>query len=94
MIGDLVSTGVSCIFPAGRAVKLVKDGVNITNSANPLILAKNITLTVLDCCAPPPIRLAAHCIAAGVLTLSTLTSPNPVTAGGAIHAITEIYNKC
>lgn len=50
------------MFPGGRALKLIKNSVNITNSTNPLTLTKNITLTVLDCCAPPPVRLVAHCV--------------------------------
>lgn len=50
------------MFLGGRALKLVKNGVNITNSTNPLQITKTITLTVVDCCAPPPVRLAAHCI--------------------------------
>ena len=54
------------LFPGGRTLKLIKNGVSITNSSNPVVLAKNITLTVVDCCAPPPLRLAAHCVAASV----------------------------
>lgn len=41
------------IFPGGRALKLVKNGVNIINSTNPLQITKNITLTIVDCCALP-----------------------------------------
>jgi len=75
MFGDFLTY----MFPGGRALKLVKNGINITNSTNPLQITKNITLTVLDCCAPPPIRLAA---------------PNPVTVGSSIHLISEIYDNC
>ena len=62
---NLIAAGATYLFPGGRALKLVKDGINVTNSTNPLILIKNITLIVVDCCTPPPVRLAAHCIAAG-----------------------------
>lgn len=62
---DLITGGATLLFPGGRALKLIKNGVNITNYTNPLILTKNITLTVLNCCAPPPVRLAANCIGAG-----------------------------
>jgi hypothetical protein len=85
---------VTYIFPGGRALKLIKNGVNITNSTNPLQLTKNITLTVLDCCAPPPIRLAAHCVGAGALIAASIASPNPVTIGSSIHLISEIYDNC
>mgnify|MGYP000211904672 FL=1 len=54
----------------------------------------NITLTVLDCCAPPPARLAAHCLGAGAVIAASIVSPNPVTVGTAIHLVTEIYDNC
>jgi len=82
------------MFPGGRALKLIKNSVNITNSTNPLTLTKNITLTVLDCCAPPPVRLVAHCVWAGAVIAASIASPNPVTIGSAIHLITEIYDNC
>ena len=82
------------MFPGGRALKLVKNGVNISNSTNLLQITKNITLTVLDCCAPPPVRLAAHCIGARALIAASITSPNPVTIGSSIHLISEIYDNC
>ena len=63
MLG-LIAESLTYMFPGGRALKLIKGGVNVTNSSNPLILAKNITLTVVDCCSPPPVRLAAHYIGA------------------------------
>lgn len=75
-------------------MKLIKNGVNITNSSNVLILTKNITLTVIDCCTPPPVRLPAHCIGAGAVVAASVASPNPVTIGSAIHLITEIYEQC
>ena len=47
------------VFPFMRVVKLVRYGVNITNSTNPITVVSNITLTVVDCCCPAPLRLAA-----------------------------------
>lgn len=91
---NLLTQPLTYIFPGGRALKLVKDGVNITNSSNPVILAKNITLTVIDCCSPPPIRLAAHCIGATAVLAASVASPNPVTIGSAIHLVTELYEQC
>ena len=82
------------VFPGGRVMKLFKNGVNITNSSNVLILTKNSTLTVIDCCTPPPMRLAAHCIGASAVVAASVASPNPVTIGSAIHLITEIYEQC
>ncbi len=90
---DLLTTGITYLFPNGRALKLVKNDVNITNSTNPLILAKNTTLTVLDCCAFPPVRLAAHCIAAESVIAASVVTSNPVTIGSAVRFVTEIYEN-
>lgn len=91
---DFITIGATYLFPGGRALKLVKNGVNITNSTNPLILTKNITLTVIDCCTPPPVRLIAHCVGACAVIAASVGSPNPVTIGSAIHLVTEIYDNC
>ena len=91
---ELLTAGAEYMFPGGRALKLVKSGISVTNSANPLILTKNITLVVIDCCAPPPLRLAGHCIAAGSLIAASIVAPGPVTVGSAIHIVTEIYENC
>ena len=91
---DLITTGATYVFPGGRALELVKNGVNISNSTNLFVVTKNITLTVLDCCAPPPMRLAAHCIGAVAVIAASVASPNPVTIGSAVHLIAEIYDNC
>lgn len=91
---NFITSGLTYMFPGGRALKLVKTGFSITNSSSPLVLTKNITLTVIDCCTPPPVRLAAHCIGATAIIAASVASPNPVTIGSAIHLITEIYDQC
>ena len=91
---NLLAAGASYLFPGVRAVKLFKAGTKIANSSNPLVLAKNVSLTVLDCCAPPPVRLTAHCLAAGSLVVVSLVSPNPITSGCALHVISELYEEC
>ncbi len=93
MLG-FITESLTYLFPGGRTLKLIKSGVNITNSSNPLLLAKNVTLTVVDCCAPPPLRLAAHCVAASATIAASIASPNPVTIGSAVHLVTELYEKC
>lgn len=90
----LITIGATYLFPGGRALKLFKNGVNLTNSTNPLMVTKNITLSVLDCCAPPPVRLVAHCVGAVAVIAASMASPNPVTIGSAIHLISEIYDNC
>ena len=94
MLGSLIIGGVTFLFPVGRALKLVKNSVNLINSPSTLTLTKNITLTVLDCCAPPPVRLMAQCAGAAAIITSSIVSPNPVTIGSAIHLVTEIYDSC
>ena len=88
---NLITTKATYLFPGGRTLKLVKNGINISNSTNPLILTKNITLTVVGCCTPPPVRFLAHCVGVGAVIAASVASPNPVTIGSAIHLVSEIY---
>ena len=85
---------VPSIFPFGQVVKLVRSGYKITNSTNPLTVTTNITLTVLECCAPPPLRLAVTCVAFTASLASSVMAPNPVSLGATVHFIGEIYDKC
>jgi hypothetical protein len=82
------------IFPLGRIVKVVRSGYNVTNSTNPLSIGANITFTVLECCAPPPLRLAVICVSFAAALTSTVMSPNPVSLGATVHFMGEIYDKC
>ena len=91
---NLFAGGLNYVFPGARALKLVRNGINVTNSINPIILTKNIIFTVVECCAPPPIRLVAHCLGAGAVIAASAASPNPVTIGSAVHLVTEIYDNC
>ena len=91
---QIIAGAATYLFPGGRTLKLIKNGVNITNSTNPLIITKNITLTVVDCCAPPPVRLAFHCSAVVATIGASVVAPNPVTIGSAVHLLTEIYENC
>ena len=82
------------IFPLGRAVKVIRTGYNVTNSTNPLTIGANITLIVLECCAPPPVRLAVTCVAFAAVLTSAVMAPNPVSVGATAHFMGEIYDKC
>ena len=82
------------MFPSVRALKLVKSDVNITNSTNLIQLTNNIRLTILNCCAPPSLRLAAHCVGTLAVIAASVTTSNPVTIGAAVHLVTEIYENC
>ena len=48
LINLLVTTGIYLFFSV-RTIKLVKNSVNVTESLNPLTLAKNVTFVVVDC---------------------------------------------
>ena len=87
---DLIATGGTYLFPDGRALKLLKNKGKITNSTNPFVLTQNISLTVLDCYAPPPL----HCVVAVAVIAASVASPNPVTIGSAVYLISEIYENC
>ena len=60
MLG-LITDSLTYLFPGGRVLKLIKQGVNITNSSNPLILTKNITLTVIaaSVASPNPVTIGS-----------------------------------
>ena len=90
----LIGRGISYLFPAGRTVKLVMDSINLTNSSNPLVLAKNVTMIVVDCCSSSPLQLGIHCIAVGSLVDASVINPNPLTIGSGIHIVSEIYEDC
>ena len=94
MLEGLIVKGVTYLFPGELALKLVKNGLNRINSTNPLILTKNITLTVLNCCAPLLVKLVANCLGVGTLIVVSVTSLNPATIGLAIHLVTEIHDNC
>lgn len=91
---SLVSTITLNIFPFGRIVKVTRTAVNITNSTNPVVVTLNVTKTVLECCAPPPLRLAVDCVALGAGVVSTIASPNPISVGVAAHFVGKIYDEC
>lgn len=82
------------MFPAIRTLKLSMKAINITASANPITFSKNVTLVVIGCCAPPPLKLAAHCVSAGSLLAASCIAPNPITIGSFTHVITELYDEC
>lgn len=90
MMGD----GGEYMFPGGRILKVVNMTRTATESSNPLVIAGNLTLTVVDCCCPPSIKLAAHCVAATSLIAASVVSPTPVTVGAALHLFGEIYENC
>lgn len=90
----LIRESFTYLVPGGQALKLIKNGANITNSTNPLNLTKNIPLTIIDCCSPAPIRLAAHCFAATTYIVIAVVRPNLLTIGSAIHLANEIYEQC
>jgi len=82
------------IFPLGRLVKIFRSGCKVTNSTNPLTIGANVTLTVLECCAPPPVKLAVTCVTFGAALTSTLMAPNPISLGATVHFMSEIYDNC
>lgn len=88
---NLITSAGQVLFPGGRALKLLKSGVKLTESTSPVGVAKNITLTVVDCCCAPTIRLPVRCAALGV---PLFLPASPITIGWNIHLINEIYEEC
>jgi hypothetical protein len=93
--GELAVAGkVSTLFfPCGRIIKVLRSGYKVTNATNPFTVGANITLPVVDCCAPPPLKLAVSCTTFFVLLASTLMAPTPVGVGATVHYLGEIYDK-
>ena len=91
---NLIALSATYLFTGNRALILVKNGTNVINSTNPLILTKNITLVVVNYCMPATVQSVAHCIATGSLIAALVVSPNPMTIGSAIHVVTETYENC
>lgn len=89
-----ITAGATYMFSGKRALKLVKSGVNISNSKNPLVFTRITTLTVIYCCTPPTLRLSTHCISVGAVIGISCISPNLITIGLAIYLVTEIHEKC
>jgi hypothetical protein len=85
---------VDYFFPGFRLIKVLRQGARITNSSNPVMFISNVTLTVIECCSPPPVRLAAHCIAAASSIAASIASPNPISVGCAAHFVYELYDQC
>ena len=82
-------------FPFSRTLKLVRQGVSITNSKNPVSIAGGQqSMTVIDCCPPLPLKFTLHCASAATLIVGSVAVPNPTTVGAAVHIITEIIEKC
>lgn len=85
---------MTLLFFAGLILKLPKNGVKITNSSNLLIISKNVTLTVLDCCLPSPICLIDHCVDTALVIEASLINPNFAMISRVIHLVSEIYENC
>ena len=81
-------------FPVGRILKLTQAGIRVTNSTSPLGIAKNVSLTIIDCCCPAPVRLAAHCVGLAGLGISFAVAPSPVLGGSFLAMAHEIYDRC
>ena len=94
-IMKVVANNISLnIFPLGRVVKIVRSSYNITNSTNLVVIMANISLTVIEYCAPPPIILAIACVAFGGSLLSTIVTLNLVSQGANVYFMVDIYEKC
>ena len=78
---NLIAAGATYLFPGGRALKLVKDGINVTNSTNPLILTKNFGIELSSQEVPLQVLSSIYNVSQlssrwiSVVPLSTLKTP-------------------
>lgn len=94
IIIEVVGKIFNRVFPVSRIIKLGQVNMRVTNSSSPLGIAKNIFLTIVYFCAPPPTRLATHCVAFVDLEVSFAVSPNPIMGGSFVVVRHEIYDRC
>lgn len=83
------------LFPAGRLVKLSKTVIKNSESSDPIVMAKNLTMTVLDCCSSNSgLKIAIKCTSGITLFSTLIVSPNPITFGACLNMLSEIYEDC
>lgn len=90
---NLILAGAGYLFPASRILNLSRNGINMTSSTNPVILSKNVTLMVIDCCSFYLLKLIAYCVMASSLIGVSLLIFDLITVGLAIHVTTEIHGN-
>jgi len=54
----------------------------------------NITLTVINCCAPYPIKLTVYCVGIVRLIDALIAFFNLIIIGSRVDFITKIYKQC
>lgn len=82
------------MFPYSIALKLIKLVPNFTESTNSVLLTINSTLTVINCCAPYPIKLTAYCVGIVRLIDASIAFFNLIIIGLRVDFITKIYKQC
>ena len=87
---------ISILFLTVRGFKLFKFVSSSLEFTDPVVVIKNVTLTVVSCCTPiaPTVTIAANWIGAGSVLVAAATTPSPITIGAFLHLINEIYEKC
>jgi len=93
VITKIFSLG-SAAFPAVRTSQLLYKTGKLVNSSDPLLLTTNITLTVVECCCPPPLRLASQCLSIVTLVGASWAFSNPTTIGCTVSLLSGLYFKC
>ena len=84
----------STVFPAIRTTQLFYKTGRIMNSTNPVSLATNITLTVVECCSPPLLRLTSQCLSIVTLVGASWAFSNPTTIDWTVSLLRGLYFKC
>lgn len=94
MLESLIAKDTTCLFRGRRTRKLVKNGVNITNTKPLLTLINTIISTIINYCAPPSrhweLYYTITIVTIGALVISSTT----VTISSTVYLITETYEQC
>ena len=84
----------STAFPAIPTSQLFYKSGKLVNSTNPVSLATNITLRVVECCCPPLLRLTSQCLSIVTLVGASWAFSNPTTIDWTVSLLSGLYFKC
>ena len=70
----------------------IMDGSELVNSNNPLMIVKNLTLTVVDVCFPPHIKYTTKCVIFFATCGYTLFSTDPFGKVACFSMLRSVIN--
>ena len=75
---------------AVSATSALAHGSELANSTNPLVIAKNVTLTVAEVCLPPQVKYPVRCTVFLAMCGYSLWSPEPFSKVACISMLRSL----